>query len=208
MPAMMTFFLTMQIRVSIVAGIKSQKSQKSGVNLKFSSIFPGATLKSAGESVAWDPEKTDGNRYPPRNHKLILKQAVLGHEATEGYNVVQAETVASSTGNTIRIPIAVLKAGETRHCVLDLEFPEGPVTFTLTSGSGPVYLHGTHILGAEAEDGDDGELGEEELMDEEECEGEEEFANKKAKLAANNKGKPVPAVAKSAAAATGNNKKK
>jgi nucleophosmin 3 len=165
-------------------------------------------LKTAGESVAWDPEKTDGGRYPPRNHKLILKQAVLGHEATDGFHVVQAETVASSTGNSIRIPIAVLKSGETRHCVLDLEFPEGPVTFTLTSGSGPVYLHGTHILGAENDEADmDGEeLGEEEMIDDEECEGEEEYAKKKAKLAANNKGKPP--LAKSAAPATGNNKKK
>lgn len=32
---------------------------------------------------------------------------------------------------TIKMPIAVLKVGETRHCRLDIEFPDAPVTFTL-----------------------------------------------------------------------------
>jgi nucleophosmin 3 len=114
-------------------------------------------------------------------------------------------------GEIVRIPIAVLKVGETRHCCLDLEFPEPPVTFTLIEGSGPIYLHGSHILGAEeGEDGMD-DMGEEEIMDEEDgAEEEEELAKKKAKLATNNvKGAKVAANAnnKPAVVAAANKKK-
>lgn len=36
-----------------------------------------------------------------------------------------------SLQESIKIPVAVLKAGETRHSRLDIEFPDAPVTFTL-----------------------------------------------------------------------------
>lgn len=42
----------------------------------------------------------------------------------------------------MKIPIAVLKVGELRVIQSDLEFPDGPVKFTLIEGSGPVYIHG------------------------------------------------------------------
>lgn len=36
-----------------------------------------------------------------------------------------------SLQETVKIPVAVLKAGETRHARLDIEFPDAPVAFTL-----------------------------------------------------------------------------
>lgn len=36
-----------------------------------------------------------------------------------------------STNETVKIPIAVLKVGESRVVQPELEFPYGPVTFTL-----------------------------------------------------------------------------
>lgn len=33
--------------------------------------------------------------------------------------------------DAIKIPVAILKVGETRHARLDIEFPDAPVTFTL-----------------------------------------------------------------------------
>lgn len=36
-----------------------------------------------------------------------------------------------SLQESVKIPVAVLKAGETRHARLDIEFPDAPVTFTL-----------------------------------------------------------------------------
>lgn len=33
--------------------------------------------------------------------------------------------------DSIKIPVAILKVGETRHARLDIEFPDAPVTFTL-----------------------------------------------------------------------------
>lgn len=36
-----------------------------------------------------------------------------------------------SLQDQIKIPVAILKVGETRQARLDLEFPDAPVTFTL-----------------------------------------------------------------------------
>lgn len=43
---------------------------------------------------------------------------------------------------SIKIPIAVLKIGEQRVVQSNLEFPEGPITFKLINGSGPVIITG------------------------------------------------------------------
>lgn len=52
----------------------------------------------------------------------------------------QVETLSSN--ETVKIPVAVLKVGESRVVQPELEFPYGPVTFTLVEGNGPVYIHG------------------------------------------------------------------
>lgn len=49
---------------------------------------------------------------------------------------------APSVNGLINIPIAVLKIGEQRVVQSNLEFPEGPVTFKLIEGSGPVIITG------------------------------------------------------------------
>lgn len=56
---------------------------------------------------------------------------------------LQVETLSASTGVTI--PIAVLKVGENRSLLTNLEFPEAPVNFKLVEGNGPVYIHGNQI---------------------------------------------------------------
>jgi len=40
----------------------------------------------------------------------------------------------------VKIPIAVLKVGETRSLRPNVEFPNGSVTFKLVQGTGPVYV--------------------------------------------------------------------
>lgn len=52
---------------------------------------------------------------------------------------------ALSANEVVKIPIAVLKVGETRVVQPELEFPYGPVTFTLIEGNGPVYIHGQQV---------------------------------------------------------------
>ena len=47
--------------------------------------------------------------------------------------------------DSLRIPIAVLKAGETCAVNPDVEFFETSVSFKLISGNGPVYIHGQNI---------------------------------------------------------------
>lgn len=159
--------------------------------------FYGITLSAINSTETWDPE-TKAEEYP-RNNKLLVRQAILGPDAKDGeFNVVQVETM--SMRDSIKIPVAVLKAGETRHARLDLEFPDAPVTFTLIQGSGPVHLIGQHLLGALVEEFEDMEEMEEEMLDEEE--GDEQHDDeddedgpkgKKAKLSNNAKGKsPAP----------------
>uniref|UniRef100_A0A1B0BZY7 Nucleoplasmin core domain-containing protein n=1 Tax=Glossina palpalis gambiensis TaxID=67801 RepID=A0A1B0BZY7_9MUSC len=73
--------------------------------------------------------------------QLIIKQISLGAEANSGeFNVVQAEK------ETLKIPVAVLKAGETRVLRPNLEFPSDSVTFNLTQGNGPVYISWKNVV--------------------------------------------------------------
>ncbi|CAB3257585.1 unnamed protein product [Arctia plantaginis] len=126
--------------------------------------FYGVTLSSSHQSETWDPE---AKAEYPRSNKLLIRQALLGPDAkADELNVVQVETM--SLQESIKIPVAVLKAGEQRHARLDIEFPDAPVTFTLVQGSGPVHLIGQHLLGALVEEFEDMEEMEEEMLDEEE----------------------------------------
>ncbi|KAJ6637008.1 Nucleoplasmin-like protein, partial [Pseudolycoriella hygida] len=151
-------------------------------------FFYGVTLSNSGASVTWDPENKDEF---PNNYKLIIKQILLDHEAKENeFNVVEVEVMSSR--DKIKIPIAVLKVGETRSVRTDLEFPEPPVTFKLIMGNGPVHIHGQHVPGAVVEEIEDyGEEMEEEILDEEDADEEEEDdtnPKKKVKLSNNAKG--------------------
>ncbi|ETN60353.1 Nucleoplasmin-like protein [Anopheles darlingi] len=159
--------------------------------------FYGATLKEGTKYVTWDPEnKSDGF---PRTHKLVIKQCILGHEAAgDEYNVVQVETM--TIRDTLRIPIAVLKVGETRQCRMDLEFSDAPVTFTLIEGKGPVHIHGQHLLGSLVEEFEDMEE-----MEEEDEDG--ASAKKKPKLTNNSKGNK-PAAGGGAPAPKNDNRKR
>jgi len=60
------------------------------------------------------------------------------------YSLSQAETNINDDGEkkTVKIPIAVLKVGETRSLRPNVEFPNGSVTFKLVQGTGPVYVCG------------------------------------------------------------------
>ncbi|KAH8268511.1 hypothetical protein KR026_007957, partial [Drosophila bipectinata] len=113
--------------------------------------------------------------YVVHSHKLIVKQLALGPDAKSGeFNVVQVETFTNEDGEKkeVKIPIAVLKAGETRSLKPNIEFPNGSVTFKLVQGTGPVYVCGK----AEMNFGEfnDGEIYEE-YSDEEEDDSELEF---------------------------------
>ncbi|KAH8362982.1 hypothetical protein KR084_003927, partial [Drosophila pseudotakahashii] len=106
--------------------------------------FPGVTL-SEKEPIAQFDVPDIPEEYIVHSHKLIIKQISLGPEAKTGeFNVVQAETNINDDGEkkTVKIPIAVLKVGETRSLRPNVEFPNGSVTFKLVQGTGPVYVCG------------------------------------------------------------------
>ncbi|XP_011182577.2 nucleoplasmin-like protein [Zeugodacus cucurbitae] len=121
--------------------------------------FFGVTLTGQDSTVSWDVLSDDDF---PRGQRLIIKQILLGAEAKEDeFNVVEVHTVKDS----LKIPIAVLKAGETRAVNPDVEFFETSVTFKLIKGNGPVYIMGQNIkddvVDIEDEETDE-ETGEEE----------------------------------------------
>lgn len=71
----------------------------------------------------------------------------------------------------IKVPIAVLKIGEQRVVQSNLEFPEGPITFKLIEGNGPVIITGLQAppdTSADEQYAMDEMAAEEELGDEEE----------------------------------------
>jgi len=127
--------------------------------------FYGVTLTGDKKTVTWDVLSNDEEYAYPQAQKLIIKQILLGADAKEDeFNVVEVQTVKDS----IKIPIAVLKAGETRALNPDVEFYDTAVTFTLIKGSGPVYIHGQNIKDEVVDvDIDDEETDEDDEADEE-----------------------------------------
>lgn len=71
----------------------------------------------------------------------------------------------------VKVPVAVLKAGAANsQALLDLSFPDPPVTFTLAEGSGPVHIIGHHLIGSPIEEYDEMDEMEEEMLEDEEGE--------------------------------------
>lgn len=135
-------------------------------------FFPALTLKGAKASEVWDPEAKEAEDYQG-GHKLIIKQALLGPEAVDGeVNVLQVEAKTWKTWKKpIQIPVAVLKAGSANSQVLlDLSFPDPPVTFSLAQGSGPVHIIGHHLIGSPIEEFEEMDEMEEEMLEDEESE--------------------------------------
>lgn len=132
-------------------------------------LFLALTLKGAKAQEVWDPESKEAAEYQG-GHKLIIKQALLGPEAVEGeLNVVQVE--AMTWKESMKIPVATLKAGGLNNQVLlDLSFPDPPVTFSLIQGTGPVHIIGHHLIGSPIEEFDEMDEMEDEMLDDEEGE--------------------------------------
>jgi nucleophosmin 3 len=132
----------------------------------------GITLEGPNATEVWDPEHKnddlDGtNQHMGADQKLIIKMALLGPEAKPGeLNVLQVE--AMGLKGPIKTPIALLEMGKTAQIILDLSFPDPPVTFTLVNGSGPVHIVGHNLLGTHIEEFEDMEDMEEESIDDEE----------------------------------------
>lgn len=137
---------------------------------EYNIFFTALTLKGAKASETWDPESKASEDYQG-GHKLVIRQALLGPEAKEGeLNVVQVE--AMTWKDSITIPVATLTAGPngSSQCLLDLSFPDPPVTFSLLQGSGPVHIIGQHLIGSPLEEFDEMDDIEEEMLDDEEGE--------------------------------------
>lgn len=132
--------------------------------------FYALTLKGAKATEVWDPEAKGAEDYQG-GHKLIIKQALLGPEASDTEtNVIQVE--AMTWKESIKIPVAVLKSGSSNQVLLDLSFPDPPVTFSLVQGTGPVHIIGHHLIGSPIEEFDEMDEMDDDMLEDEE-EGEE-----------------------------------
>ncbi|XP_025204146.1 nucleoplasmin-like protein ANO39 isoform X1 [Melanaphis sacchari] len=161
--------------------------------------FWGVTLDKTKVTEVWDPDvkpdANDSSHVFRGEHTLLVKQAVLGPEVPDGeVNVIEVEAMGYKSD--IKFPVVVLKGG-TGHsqCVLDLLFPDPPVTFKLVKGNGPIHLLGNHSVGIAgegmADEEDDDEIDEEFEEEEEEVIEEEKNSvdEKKRKIAANSNSK-------------------
>jgi nucleophosmin 3 len=133
--------------------------------------FWGLTLDKDKTSDIWDPDvKGDANDSAQGyrgEHTLLVKQAVLGPEAKDDeINVVEVEAMGYKSD--VKYPITVLRGGSQHQSLLDLLFPDPPVTFKLIKGSGPVHLLGNHSVGSGDGIGEDDEDEMEDEFDEEE----------------------------------------
>ncbi|EDW57369.1 nucleoplasmin-like protein [Drosophila virilis] len=100
--------------------------------------FFGFTLTAKNNIFTWDSD----SRTESWGHKLLIKQILLDDKAKDDeYNVVNVDSLVEE----VRLPIAVLRAGELRVIHPNLEFYESRVTFTLSTGSGPVHIYGQNI---------------------------------------------------------------
>lgn len=169
-------------------------------------FFWGISLDKERKTVCWDPER-DADPSDPSGglrgeHTLLVKQIVLGPDVREGeVNVVEVEAMGYQ--QDMKFPIAVMKGGGPHQSVLDLLFPDYPVTFKLIKGNGPVYLLGNHSkgtgeLGADDDDDDalDEELDDEDIDDLDEIAERNNIEERRRKLAQSNNSKPKAKKAK------------
>ena len=109
-------------------------------------------LDSKTKVIEWNPEKDfpkdekeDGMPIP--RHSLMIKQAILSHEAAEGeVAVIEAEAMGYAQAE-IKTLIAVMVQGKDHQRSLDLVFHDAPVKLRLVKGSGPIHLVGAHGVG-------------------------------------------------------------
>lgn len=103
----------------------------------------GVTLNGEKPSETWT-QQIYGRPGNELITKLSIKQVLLGHDAKKDeVNVVEVTTESwKKDGSNQKIPIAVLKLGETQSTAPNFEFPSVSVTFKLIAGTGPVHIAG------------------------------------------------------------------
>ncbi|XP_018797184.1 PREDICTED: nucleoplasmin-like protein [Bactrocera latifrons] len=126
--------------------------------------FYGVTLSEKEPLAQYEMEEPTTTA---EDQKLVIKQICLGAEAKNGeFNVVQVETRINQK-ETLKIPIAVLKAGETRALRPNVEFLNTSVTFKLIQGTGPVHMYGQNLYGQNSVEYGETPWSENEEMDDE-----------------------------------------
>ena len=109
-------------------------------------------LDSKTKEIEWNPEKNSSKEDKEDDmlfpcHSLMIKEAILSHEAVDGeVAVIEAEAVGYELSN-IKTLISVLVQGKDHQHSLGLLFKDPPVKLRLVQGSGPVHLVGVHHVG-------------------------------------------------------------
>ena len=126
----------------------------------------GIVLNKDNKTVVWPSESDliDGT-----DMKLELSQATLGINVKAGErNIVELSIVTEfGTEGTQTFPIVSLKEGLSEHTLLNLSL-NPPVSFSLTSGSGPISIMGVqHNMAGEDSSGSEDDSDNEELVNKE-----------------------------------------
>jgi len=125
--------------------------------------FVGFQLSKEEPEYVWDPEVTPvktsllGGSTVMQVHqysRLLVKQAILSPDAKDGeLNCVEVE--GSFPRSLNKMPLAILFGGKDMQRYLDVYFPEPPLTFRLTHGTGPVFILAQSMIENSADDSDD-----------------------------------------------------
>ncbi|KAF0992629.1 hypothetical protein HZS_6162 [Henneguya salminicola] len=106
-------------------------------------FIQGCELNSNNNKYNWeipDPEQDDFE------HKLFLCQASLTENAKEGERNIIRVTWTDDNEETFSYVIASLRIGQNESVSLNLGLTSS-ATLSLVSGSGPVHLVGSHLIG-------------------------------------------------------------
>jgi len=121
--------------------------------------FWGCTLTSSNKEFKWEPDELKENGTGDISlslkgeHCLVLKQALLVGGTEGELNTIEVET--SGYKGNVKLPVVSLVSGKVSHLLLDLSFPDPPVTLRLLEGSGPIHIAGKHIIQTEQYQDDD-----------------------------------------------------
>ncbi|ESO97836.1 hypothetical protein LOTGIDRAFT_228383 [Lottia gigantea] len=130
-------------------------------------FFWGCELSKENPSVTFSIKEEDEDS-DFMHHTLFVKHAVLGGQAVKDeINIVTVET-QNFDKETIKQPFISLTRGESSMCYMDISFTDkSPVTFSLSEGTGPIYISAVQLVEFPEEDADH-TMDEEGLTEEEE----------------------------------------
>nr|ACO10191.1 Mitotic apparatus protein p62 [Caligus rogercresseyi] len=116
------------------------------------------TLDEKTPEFSWSPSDGEEEEFEGASHRLKVQNAFLSSKAKDGIHSVNISTTGFKD-EEIECPLAMFRSGLALQLSVGQIFNH-EVKFTLSEGTGPIYLLGSHILSLGLEkDSSNGEDG-------------------------------------------------